>query len=135
MFHFNPETNTQIQEYLPSSVDLKTYALSHLTSNDEGLKVHCYGIGEGLGLWLRSFHDWGNDQAQSKLQAQIKLNTPMQALKNSINYAGLVSTIDKFPTTLEDARDVFEEVKKASEAELADESKLQIIHGDFWTGK
>lgn len=135
LFHFNPETNTQIQEYLPNSVNLKVYALSHFTSNDESLKSHCLAIGKGLGLWLRSFHAWASDPAQSKLQSQIKLNEPMQALKNSINYANLVSRINKFPTILEDAREVFEAVKKDSEAELTDESQLQIIHGDFWTGK
>lgn len=135
LIYFNPETSTQVQEYFPNSVDLKTYALSHFTSNDESLKSHCLGIGKGLGLWLRSFHAWASDPAQSKLQDQIKLNGSMQALKNSINYATLLSRIDKFPTILEDARETFEAVKTASEVELTDESQLQIIHGDFWTGK
>lgn len=124
-----------MQEYLPSAVNLKTYSLSHFVKNDEDLRPYCYGIGEGLGLWLRSFHDWAKEPAQAKLQGQMKLNTTMQMLKNSINYGGIVSTIDKYPEILSDAREVFEEVKKASEAELADESNLQIIHGDFWTGK
>lgn len=135
MLYFNPETNTQIQEYFPSSVNIKVYALSRLTSHEEALKGQFRGIGEGLGRWLRSFHSWAADPVQAKLQAKIKMNQDMQALKNQINYANLLSKIDQFPDILGDVREVFEEVKKMSEAELTDESKLQIIHGDFWTGK
>ncbi|KAL1880496.1 hypothetical protein VTK73DRAFT_5883 [Phialemonium thermophilum] len=134
LFYFNSETNTQVQEYLPNSLNLKAYALSSLVSNDECLKQPCFDLGKGIGLWLRRFHDWAKDEAQSKLQHKIKQNVPMQQLKNQINYSRLLAQVDSFPEILGEAKQAFEAVKKASEAELTDESKLQIIHGDFWTG-
>lgn len=133
-FHFNPQTNTQVQEYLPDSVNLKTYAINHLADNPSELKDRLVGIGNNLGTWLRNFHTWAADPAQAKLQAEIKLNKEMQMLKNTINYASLVSSIDRYPGILSDVRDTLEQVKKMSEDEMAKEDNLQIIHGDFWTG-
>lgn len=59
----------------------------------------------------------------------------MQKLKNSINYGSLVSRIETYPEIPGDARDIFEQVRKMSEDEMADGKNLQVIHGDFWTGK
>lgn len=134
-FHFNPQTNTQIQEYLPSSVNLKTYAINHLSGNPSDLKDRLVGIGNSLGTWLRNFHKWAAAADQAKLQAEIRLNKEMQRLKNTINYGVLVSRIDEYPEILSDARPILEQVKKMSEDEMVDEDKLQITHGDFWTGK
>lgn len=134
-FHFNPQTNTQIQEYLPSSVNIKTYALNHLSGNPSELKDRLVGIGNSVGTWLRNFHTWAAAPGQAKLQADIRFNKEMQALKNAVNYGALVSSIDTYPDILSDARDVLEQVKMMSEGEMADEHNLQIIHGDFWTGK
>jgi len=134
-FHFNQQTNTQIQEFLPSSVNLKTYAINHLSGNPTNLKDSLVGVGNGLGQWLRNFHTWAADPAQAKLQADIKLNKEMQMLKNAINYTALVSKIDTYPDILVDARDILEQVKKMSDDEMADDHNLQVIHGDLWTGK
>lgn len=134
-FHFNPQTNTQVQEYLPDSVNLKMYAISHLSGNPSELKYRLVGIGNNLGTWLRSFHTWAADPAQAKLQGHIKLNKEMQLLKNAINYVSLVSSVERYPDILTDAKDILEKVKKMSEDEMAKEDNLQIIHGDFWTGK
>lgn len=133
-FHFNPQTNTQVQEYLPDSVNLKMYAISHLSGNPSELKYRLVGIGNNLGTWLRSFHTWAADPAQAKLQGHIKLNKEMQLLKNAINYVSLVSSVERYPDILTDAKDILEKVKKMSEDEMAKEDNLQIIHGDFWTG-
>ncbi len=59
----------------------------------------------------------------------------MQKLKNLINYTYLVKAVDRYSDILADAKPIFEEVKALSEAELQDESKQCVIHGDFWTGK
>jgi hypothetical protein len=134
-FHFNAKTNTQIQEYLPNSVNLKTFALTYLADNPSHLKHRCVDIGHGLGTWLRSFHAWAANPAQVELQASIRLNKQMQLLKNAINYTSLISRIDTYPDILADAKDILEQVKKMSEDEMADTDNLQIIHGDFWTGK
>jgi hypothetical protein len=134
-FHFNQQTNTQIQEYLPNSVNLKAYAIKHLFDNPLHLKDRLMGIGNDLGRWLRDFHSWAALPAQRALQASIKQNKEMQTLKNAINYTALVTSIRTYPDILGDAREILEQVKAMSEEELADEDTLQIIHGDFWTGK
>lgn len=93
------------------------------------------GIGNSLGTWLRNFHTWAAGAGQAKLQAEIRLNKEMQMLKNYINYDVLVSSIDMYPGILSDARHILEQVKNMSEDGLVHEERLQIIHGDFWTGK
>jgi hypothetical protein len=59
----------------------------------------------------------------------------MQKLKDMINYTILLGRVDKFPDILEEARETFKEIRQAVTAELADPEGLQVIHGDFWTGK
>ncbi|KAB5557962.1 kinase-like domain-containing protein [Coniochaeta sp. 2T2.1] len=137
-YHFNPQTNTQIQEYLPNSVNLKTYAINHLSGDhpaeQQQLKSRLVNIGRNLGTWLRNFHAWAADPTQAKLRADICANKEMQPLKYAVNYGALLSRLDAYPDILGDARGSFEEVGKMAEEEMKDEGKLQVIHGDFWTG-
>ena len=136
LYRFDAETNTQIQEYLPDSIDLKTYLLRHLAPPaPTSLELICRSLGNGLGAWLRSFHDSSKHPKQSKLQDVIKLNNDMQTLKHTINYSRLVQTVKMFPSILGEAKDIFEQLEAMAKAELSDERKLRIIHGDFWTGK
>jgi len=88
-----------------------------------------------LGEWLRRFHDKVKLPEQSGLRAELKFNGRMQYLKNTINYTWLLDRVDRFPSILEDAKPIFEEVQNVANAELEDESKLQVIHGGSWTGK
>lgn len=56
----------------------------------------------------------------------------MQALKHMINYDWLVQRIDQFPSILEEAREVFVQVKEQALDELrAALEDLQPIHGDL----
>lgn len=137
LYHFNPETNTQVQEYLPASLDLKTYALKHFTSSEtpESLKPQCLEIGRGLGRWLRRFHDRARQARQADLRDKIKLNKDVQDLKHTYNYSLLLWQVEKFSSILGEAKDVFQEVIIMAKTELEDEDTLQVIHSDFWTGK
>ncbi len=136
LFHFDATTNTQVQEYLENGVDLKNYALRYYASpTDPALESQCFDIGRGLGQWLRGFHDWTKLPEQSAFREQMKLNTPMQSLKNTINYSWVFQRVDLFPDILADVKGVLEEVREMTLAELTEESQLQVIHGDFWTGK
>lgn len=128
--------NTQVQEYLPNSLDLKHYALKYFSASAENPslgKDHVLEIGQGLGKWLRSFHDWA--ATQDTLREVAKSNVAMQSIKFKYNYELLVSRVDKFPSILSDAKPDFEAVLAMAKAELEDEANLQVIHGDFWTGK
>ncbi len=123
-----------MQEYLANSLSLKDFALKHFSSPDPSRKPLCLELGQSLGVWLRSFHDWVALPEQVKLHDEMKLNQPMQQLKHMINYTTLRDTVANFPAILEDAKDIFEEMEKMSAEELK-RPDLQGIHGDFWTGK
>ncbi|KAJ9152115.1 Phosphotransferase enzyme family protein [Pleurostoma richardsiae] len=135
LFRFGKDTNTQIQEYLPDSLNLKLYALKHYASpTPESLKAQCAEIGHGLGKWLRRFHDWARQPSQVVLRSAIKLNKEMQSLKHMINYSRLVSAAESRPAVLADAKETFVQVAEMAKSEVDDEQNLQVIHGDFWTG-
>ena len=117
-------------------MNLKLYSLHHYASpTPESLRSQCVSIGYGLGQWLRSFHNWGEQPEQARFRSEIKQNKEMQDLKHMINYEWLIRNVEKHSRLLEAARPVFEQVRDMAKAELADEESLQIIHGDFWTGK
>ncbi|KAI0016956.1 kinase-like domain-containing protein [Xylariomycetidae sp. FL0641] len=133
VYHFDGTDHTQVQEYLPDSRDLKTYALETLPAHTpETLKPQCCQLGRGLGKWLRNLHGWS--ATQPHLRQVVASNKEMQDLKHMINFAWLLDRVDQYPNVLGDAKDVFVEVKAMARAELKDESQLQVLHGDFWPG-
>jgi hypothetical protein len=134
LHYFNPESNTQVQEFLPDALSLKDYALKHFSSPDPSRKPLCLELGRSLGVWLRGFHSWAALPEQSKFQEEMKSNEPMQKLKHMVNYTMLVDTVANFPSILADAKETFEKIKEATGDELRN-SNLQVTHGDFWTGK
>jgi hypothetical protein len=134
LYHFNPESNTQIQEFLRDALSLKEYALKHFSSPDSSRKPLCLELGRSLGVWLRDFHSWVALPEQSKFQEEMKSNEPMQKIKHMANYITLADTVANFPSILADAKETFEKIKEVTADELHS-SHLQIIHGDFWTGK
>ncbi|TRX92460.1 hypothetical protein FHL15_006627 [Xylaria flabelliformis] len=133
LFHFDEQNNTQIQEILRGGKDLKTYALATYPANTpEAVRPQCFQLGRALGKWLRDFHDWSATQAE--LRKTVAGNTDIQQLKHFINYSWLLDRAQQFPAILSGSIDVFEKVKDMAAKELEDESGLQVIHGDFWTG-
>lgn len=115
-------------------MSLKEYALRHFSSRDPARKPLCEEIGRSLGVWLRGFHEWVTLPEQSKLSEVIQSNQPMQQLKHMVNYTFLVQTVDNFPAILADAKDTFRQLEEKAAKEL-ERPDLQVIHGDFWTGK
>lgn len=133
-YHFDEKNSTQIQEILHNSKDLKTYALSTYPPNTpDALRPQCLQLGRALGTWLRNFHKWSATQAG--LRKTVTENKDLQRLKHLINFSWLLDRVGQFPSILGEAKDVFEKVKDMAAKELEDESRLQVIHGDFWTGK
>lgn len=135
VFHFDPGSSTQVQEYLPGSMDLKSYALKHFSpATPESEKPGIAGVARGIGKWLRGFHQWAGDPEQAALRSTVGSNKEMQGVKLTYNYERLLWHLDKFPF-LRDSEGVFREIIAKAAAELEDEGQLQIIHGDFWPGK
>lgn len=147
LYHFLPESHTQVQEYLPRATDLKSHALKHcalppsLASGSDnattGAGAAYHDVGKGIGSWLRRFHAWARDEKQTKLKEVAARNSEMQEIKRMINYGWLEPAIQKFPAVLDNdgSKAAFERMRAMAAAELADVDGLQVIHGDFWTGK
>ncbi|KAL2680771.1 hypothetical protein Neosp_008374 [[Neocosmospora] mangrovei] len=135
VYHFNKETNTQVQEYLTNAVSLKDYALKHYAApTPESFKPQCEQLGHGLGAWLRAFHSWSQEPGQAALREVFAGNKEMQVLKNMINYQQLLQKVDQHATILGDSIDVIQGISELAAKELEDEAALNVIHGDFWTG-
>ncbi|KAI1384638.1 kinase-like domain-containing protein [Hypoxylon trugodes] len=135
-YHFDAGNNTQVQEYLESGSNLKSYALKTYAagagSDSEATKRQSIQLGKALGRWLRDFHDWAAQQPD--LRAVVAENTELQLLKHTINFTWLLDRIKLFPSILSEVEGVFDEIRDATAAELKNESELQVIHGDFWSG-
>lgn len=134
LHYFNQGTNTKVIEYLPDALSLKDYALKHFTAPDPSRKSFCLDVGNSLGIWLRSFHEWANEPGQSNLQRVLKQDNCLQTLRHMVYYSALVGDVARFPDILSDAKDVFEQVEKMAAGELK-RPDLDVIHGDYWTGK
>ncbi|TVY40253.1 4-hydroxytryptamine kinase [Lachnellula occidentalis] len=128
LYSFSPETHTQIYADLPSSTELKTYALMHSLT-----KAQCSRLGHALGLWAKTFHAWGAAEQQQSLRQVMIGNVAMRELKYAINYARLVATVEDFPDILQGSREVFEAVAMDVRAWL-DREEGTLVHGDFWSG-
>ncbi|KAB5566758.1 kinase-like domain-containing protein [Coniochaeta sp. 2T2.1] len=133
---FYEESNIQIQEYIPFAQDLKRYIIecSQAGAPPTAWSEDMARFGHALGTWLGRFHEWGARPEHAELKRVATANKEIQRLKHLANYYFLVLAVDKFPALLGDAREVFEQVKAMADAEIEDESKLQVTHGDFWTG-
>lgn len=68
------------------------------------------------------------------MREAAKANKELQAIKLTYNYENLLWQVNDFPF-LKDSENMFQEVIANAKLELEDESKLHVIHGDFWTGK
>lgn len=139
LLHFNATTHTQVQEYLLNAASLKNYALDQFggspTTTRQSVQLQCVELGECLGRWLRRFHEWSDYSDRSDFRTLVAKNTEMQSLKTGLNYDQLLWKVKKLPNVLASYQDVLQQVVDMASVELADEGKLRIIHGDFWTGK
>ena len=135
LYQYSRDTNTQILEYLGNAIDLKNYGLTRLPGDQQGNKAQILAVGEGIGRWLRNFHTWAAQPEQAHLREQAKANQSMQGLKFRFNYLLVTRAVNKYADSLGGSAEVLKQVEAMAEAELEDESKLHVIHGDFWTGK
>ena len=117
-------------EYLPNSIDTKSYVLKHYPApTPPTSKPECFELGKALGKWLKNFHETIMQQPQV-LEAVSQTDFASQ-VRHMINYTWLFERLKTYPNILEEAKEVFEQAENSA----ATESKSQINHGDFWTGK
>ncbi|KAL4898386.1 kinase-like domain-containing protein [Aspergillus ambiguus] len=134
-YFFNPATNTQVVEELPSSQDLKSFFTAPDAASRAVSREWAVGVGRALGTWLRAFHAWGDAAAQSVVKSAMAENRLMRDLKCTINYDNLVAAVDRYPGLLEGSRGVFERVREMARGELGRAGEGSgLIHGDFWSG-
>lgn len=123
--------HTQVFTDLPSSLDLKTYVLTHAHELSE---PRCKRLSLALGIWAKALHVWATAPQQKALVETMKGNVEMKDLKYRLNYVTLVQTVANFPRILEESRALFEVIRDEARAEM-ETGEGQLIHGDFWTGK
>jgi hypothetical protein len=137
LLYADQETNVQVIEYIPDSIDLKQILVS--TASTGFTPSRAVSSGVALGRWLRDFHDWTSHSDQAALRQHVKQNRAMSELKYRVEYGVILKVLENFPDVLAPNRTVLEEVVRSAEQGLeldhASDASLGVIHGDFWTGK
>ncbi|ETN45458.1 uncharacterized protein HMPREF1541_09290 [Cyphellophora europaea CBS 101466] len=136
--HFDEENLNQFLEYLPQGTTLKSYLFGdhHLTSSGPessvSLEPQFQQLGKAIGTWLTRFVKWAAKQAE--LRQTVAKNAEAQRIRHWVSFLWLHDRIKEYPAILGDVKGVLEEVEQAVAAELRDERKLQVIHGDLAIG-
>lgn len=131
-YHFDSVTNSQVLEYLPNGINLKTYILENFASpTPASLQPQCHQLGKALAQYITGF----SRRKNPTLLEELKKNSEMQDLKHMINFDWLLERVDNFPDILGSAKDVFVEVKQQALDDLKAPENLGPIHGDLHPGK
>jgi hypothetical protein len=94
---YDDAIKTQIQEYLPNGINLKSYVLQNFPSpTPEFLRPQCHQLGKALAQYISRF----NRKTDAKLRKEVERNKEMQALKHMINYDWILERVDQFPGIL-----------------------------------
>ncbi|KAH8130402.1 hypothetical protein FP744_10009295 [Trichoderma asperellum] len=138
LYMFNPDTYTQVHEDFLGATDLTTTLQS--TNVDQILpESNGRSIGYALGSWLRFFHNWTSEPAQTALRERVGPNKSMRQLKCLITYDSFIEILERHPETIEGYKETLEAVKSTMKYEFerppteGDEIR-GLIHGDFWAG-
>lgn len=143
LYHFDPETHTQILQYFPNTRDLTTVLQSSPAIVVQILPGSSpRAVGQALGSWLRGFHGWASMSAQMLLVMQVGPNPGMRRVKCHITYDSFIEILERHhPELLEGCKATLEEVQAAMKQEFErplaeeDDEARGLIHGDFWSGK
>lgn len=133
-YHFDQDSSTQVLEFLSDGIHLKDYAIKNYgPPTPESFQPQCHELGKALGSWLRDFVAWSAQQVKHReLVAQNEFG---QAVRHMLNYGWLHERTKEYPGILNDVEDILTQVEQLAASEKENTDELQIIHGDFWTGK
>lgn len=125
----------QITEHLPDGMNLKSYVLRHYPHPSPlECEGECTALGAAIGRWLKDFHEWG--KKQQELQQNIAEKGEFgQMVKRMINFQWMDDRTAEFPDQLGDHANLLSSVQDMAYKEWEAPETLQLIHGDFWTGK
>jgi hypothetical protein len=141
-YFYDAPSRVQVIEDVSNAVELANVVKSYNTEATQTLPS-LLSIGFALGSWLRTFHAWTSESAQSDLQQKILRNKPMRDLKRRITYDTIGSILAKYPNVHRAYQKELDEIQTVARQEFEIEStevahgsqEWGIIHGDFWTGK
>ncbi|KAH8179073.1 taurine catabolism dioxygenase tauD, tfdA family protein [Sarocladium implicatum] len=134
LYHYDALNNNQFTEYMPTGIDLKTYARRHLGSpTPNSHQPHCHELGQAIGSWLRGYHDWSaRSQELNDLLAPID-EASKQVVK-MVHFAWIPDRIEQYPEELAGmARDLMS-ILGMVEREWETQDDFQPVHGDFGPG-
>lgn len=139
LYMFDRDTYTQVHEDFRDATDLITILRS--ANVDQILPESSrQSVGYALGSWLRFFHNWASEPAQTTLRERVGPNKGMRQLKCLITYDSFIEILERHPETIEGYKETLEVVRTAMKYEFerppteGDEIR-GLIHGDFWAGK
>ncbi|ODM18841.1 hypothetical protein SI65_05458 [Aspergillus cristatus] len=117
---------------LPDAINLKKYALKNVMSpTAETMRPTFHRLGKALAQYITAFHRSDPPKMkESKFHAALNDTQNMQDLKHMINYDWFIKRVEQFPHILEDARDIFVQVKAMADKEIACNSSL--VSADTW---
>ncbi|KAF6827746.1 phosphotransferase enzyme family protein [Colletotrichum musicola] len=144
-YHYDFSTKTQVQEYLPHVVTLKTHCMRNLqTPAGENAQRDYRLLGKSLAEYIQRAHvlmaramgdqagEGSNAHDAATLRQAITSNSEMQKLVHTINYDWLMDRVKQFPEILSDAKGIFVQVKEQALGEIQGGSgSLSVINGDF----
>ncbi|KAI0485356.1 kinase-like domain-containing protein [Xylariaceae sp. FL0804] len=140
LYSFDEDTHTQVLQYFPGTTDLTTILQSPSLRETTLPASSPTSIGCAIGAWLRMFHWWASDGAQSARLAQVSHNPGMRKLKCLITYDSFIEILERHPETIDGHADKLRKVQTAMrheferEAAAGPDASHGLIHGDLWGG-
>ncbi|TRX87789.1 hypothetical protein FHL15_011327 [Xylaria flabelliformis] len=140
IFSFDEKTHTQVLQDFADTADVTTIlespSVSELLPGSSPAS-----LGLSVGSWLRMFHNWAAEPAQSALASQVGANEGMRKLKCLITYDSFIEILERHPEVIEGTMDTLKEVQATMQNEFNGPQTTEqdggvhgLIHGDFWGG-
>jgi hypothetical protein len=138
-YHLDADNTNLFLECMPQGMTLLNYVPKHYASSNSWAstpeaEAAARKIGKAAGTWLRGFCQWSADH-DAELHDHAARGALGQMFRQ-LTFTWLKDRAEQDPDIVDDeAKDIFEKVEQMTIAELANPDKLQLVHGDFWTGK
>lgn len=140
VFYFDGASDTQVLEDLAGTINIKSVLVSPDISTRLPSQL-ATTVGHSLGVWLKAFHSWVSESAQSQIAKFVMKNEPMRKIRYDISYGAFIEVVQKFPEIWEEKKTALLEVRDMAIVEYAITpdnevaGNWSVIHGDFWAGK